>query len=42
VTGSGTSTLAVTVNRRATRGTRTLTITGDSGSGHPVAPATQR
>jgi hypothetical protein len=32
VTGSGTSTLAVTVNRRATRGTRTLTITGVSGS----------
>jgi hypothetical protein len=32
VTGSGTSTLSVVVNRRATRGTRTLTITGTSGS----------
>jgi hypothetical protein len=32
VAGSGTSTLTVTVNRRATRGTRTLTITGVSGS----------
>jgi hypothetical protein len=31
VTGSGTSTLSVAVNRRATRGTRTLTITGTSG-----------
>jgi hypothetical protein len=31
VTGSGTSTLTVNVNRRATRGTRTLTITGTSG-----------
>jgi hypothetical protein len=32
VTGSGTSTLSVVVNRRATRGTRTLTITGVNGS----------
>jgi hypothetical protein len=32
VTGSGTSTLTVRVNRNATRGTRTLTITGVSGS----------
>ena len=32
ITGSGTSTLTVTVNRRATRGTRTLTISGASGS----------
>ena len=32
VTGSGTSTLTVTVNRRAARGARTLTITGVSGS----------
>ncbi|MBZ5504083.1 MAG: hypothetical protein LAO78_01230 [Acidobacteriia bacterium] len=32
VTGSGTSTLSVVVNRRATRNTRTLTITGVSGS----------
>jgi hypothetical protein len=32
VTGSGTSRLTVTVNRRATRGARTLTITGVSGS----------
>jgi hypothetical protein len=32
VTGSGSSTLSVAVNRRATRGTRTLTITGTSGS----------
>lgn len=32
VAGSGTSTLTVTVNKRATRGTRTLTITGVSGS----------
>jgi len=32
VTGSGTSSLTVTVNRRATRGARTLTITGVSGS----------
>ncbi len=32
VTGSGTSTLQVTVNRRATTGNRTLTITGTSGS----------
>ncbi|MGZ7099378.1 MAG: hypothetical protein ACXVJ8_12945 [Candidatus Angelobacter sp.] len=32
VTGSGTSTLSVVVNRRATTGTRTLTITGVSGS----------
>jgi uncharacterized membrane protein len=32
VTGSGTSTLRVTVNRRATTGNRTLTITGTSGS----------
>ncbi len=32
VTSSGTSTLRVTVNRRATTGNRTLTITGTSGS----------
>ncbi len=32
VTGSGTSTLRVSVGSRATRGTRTLTITGTSGS----------
>jgi hypothetical protein len=32
VTGSGTSTLSVHVSTRATRGTRTLTITGTSGS----------
>jgi hypothetical protein len=32
VTGSGTSTLSVVVNRRATVGTRTLTITGTSGT----------
>lgn len=32
VTGAGTSTLRVTVNRRATTGNRTLTITGTSGS----------
>jgi hypothetical protein len=32
VTGSGTSTLSVRVARNATRGTRTLTITGVSGS----------
>ncbi|HEY6970225.1 MAG TPA: hypothetical protein VJA94_13545 [Candidatus Angelobacter sp.] len=32
VTGSGTSTLTVTVNRKATVGNRTLTITGTSGS----------
>jgi len=32
VTGSGTSTLSVRVSFRATRGTRTLTITGISGS----------
>ncbi|HSK46347.1 MAG TPA: chitinase, partial [Candidatus Binatia bacterium] len=32
VTGSGSSTLTVTVNRRATRGARTLTISGVSGS----------
>lgn len=32
VTGSGTSTLRVTVGNRATRGNRTLTITGTSGS----------
>jgi hypothetical protein len=32
VTGSGSSTLSVRVNNRATRGTRTLTITGTSGS----------
>jgi hypothetical protein len=32
VTGSGTSTLSVRVSNRATRGTRTLTITGTSGS----------
>ncbi|MGE5322270.1 MAG: hypothetical protein ACM3SW_05390 [Actinomycetota bacterium] len=32
VTGSGSSTLTVTVNRRARRGTRTLTISGVSGS----------
>ncbi|MBZ5522639.1 MAG: hypothetical protein LAP21_10415 [Acidobacteriia bacterium] len=32
VTGSGTSTLRVTVNSRATRGNRALTITGTSGS----------
>jgi hypothetical protein len=32
VTGSGTSTLTVTTQKQATRGTRTLTITGVSGS----------
>jgi len=32
VTGSGSSTLSVRVSSRATRGTRTLTITGTSGS----------
>jgi hypothetical protein len=32
VTGSGSSTLSVTVGKRATTGTRTLTITGTSGS----------
>jgi hypothetical protein len=32
VTSSGTSTLRVTVNRRATTGNRALTITGTSGS----------
>jgi hypothetical protein len=32
ITGSGTSTLSVSVSRRATRGNRTLTITGTSGS----------
>lgn len=32
ITGSGTSTLTVVVNRRATTGTRTLTIKGTSGS----------
>ena len=32
VTGSGTSTLTVTVSRKATTGNRTLTITGTSGS----------
>jgi hypothetical protein len=32
VTGSGTSTLSVRVSNRATRGTRTLTISGTSGS----------
>jgi hypothetical protein len=32
VTGSGTSTLSVRVGSRATRNTRTLTITGASGS----------
>lgn len=32
VNGSGTSTLTINVNRRATRGTRTLTITGTSGT----------
>ena len=32
VTGSGSSTLTVTVNRRASTGNRTLTITGTSGS----------
>jgi hypothetical protein len=40
ITGSGTSTLAVTVNRRATRGARTLTITGVSGSLSHSATAT--
>jgi hypothetical protein len=32
VTGSGTSTLTITVNRRATTGNRALTITGTSGA----------
>ena len=32
VNGSGTSTLTITVNRKATRGNRTLTITGTSGT----------
>jgi hypothetical protein len=40
VTGSGTSTLTVTVNRRATRGSRALTITGTSGSLSHSAGAT--
>lgn len=40
VTGSGSSTLSVVVNKRATTGTRALTITGVSGSlSHPATAA---
>jgi hypothetical protein len=40
VTGSGTSTLSVVVNRRASIGTRTLTVTGTSGTLSHSANAT--